>query len=48
MIKIYFIHEIRYHPIQQSIGFEDFYLFIAYDKHFLDIKGELADYDSFS
>jgi len=48
MIKIYFIHEIKYHPILQSIGIDDFYLFIAYNKLFLDIKGELVDYDSFS
>lgn len=42
------MHEIKYPPILQSMGIDDFYLFIAYSKHFLDIKSELMDYDPFS
>jgi len=48
MIKIYFIHEIKYQPILQSMRIDDFYLFIAYSKHFLDIKSELMDNDPLS
>ena len=48
MIKIYLIHEIKYHLILQSIEIDYFYPFIVYNKHFLYIKSKLVDYDSLS
>lgn len=47
MIKIYLIHEIKYHLILQSIEIDYFYPFIVYNKHFLYIKSKLVDYDYF-
>lgn len=32
------MHEIKYPPILQSMGIDDFYLFVAYNKHFFRHK----------
>jgi len=36
MIKIYFIYEIKHPAISQDRPIDDFYLFIAYNKHYLE------------